>query len=250
MPNSLKSFRPGLAMTVAVLTALPVLLGLGTWQLQRLAWKTELIEVVNSRSEARPVPLPQADALNDNWNHRAVSLKGLWLAGTEQFVPAKTHDRELGEWLLQVMSLEDGRSVLVNRGWVPLCWREDTCREPDPSSEQTVEGILRLGFQRGPLVPENEPDEARWFWFDIPAIEATLDIGPLLPVVIFVHPDTDVDGVPPIPQVPSLSLRNQHLSYALTWYSLAIVMLGVYFAFGMRRGHSDRLEAARKEDQE
>ncbi|MEM6903690.1 MAG: SURF1 family protein, partial [Pseudomonadota bacterium] len=196
---------------------------------------------------ARPVPVPQENALNPQWNHRAVQMEGLWLAGTEQFVPAKTHNRELGEWLLQVMSLEDGRSVLVNRGWVPLCWREDTCRAATPSTEQQVEGILRLGFQRGPLVPENEPDEARWYWFDMPAIEQALDIGDILPAVVFVRPDSDLDGVPPIPQVPSLSLRNQHLSYALTWYSLAIVMLAIYFFFGIQRGKSELLDQAHKD---
>ena len=113
-------FRPGWPVSILTLLALTVLIGLGTWQVQRLAWKNNLIETIQARSSADPIAMPEHPEAPE-FNHRAVALTGYWLAATEQFVPAKTHNRELGEWLLQVLALDDGRMVLVNRGWVPLC---------------------------------------------------------------------------------------------------------------------------------
>ncbi|MEO0391743.1 MAG: SURF1 family protein [Pseudomonadota bacterium] len=233
---SLARFKPGLMPSLFVLVSLAVLVSLGTWQMQRLAWKTDLISTIESRALADPISLPSAP-FADRLNHQAVTVQGLWLAGTEQFVPAKVHERELGEWLLQVMALDDGRQLLINRGWVPLCWREDTCRQPDPATETTVTGILRFGFEQGPMVPDNEPDQARWYWLDVPAIEQALAIGDLVPGVIFAQ-GAPGDATPPIPQIPALNLRNQHLQYAMTWYSLALVLLGIYGAYGLSRGRT------------
>jgi Uncharacterized conserved protein len=244
---SLARFRPGLVPSLFVIVSLAVLVSLGTWQVQRLAWKTELIETIEARALGEAIALPTAP-FDESLNHQAVTLEGVWLSGTEQFVPAKTLNRELGEWLLQVFALDDNRMVLVNRGWVPLCWREDTCRVADDPAIVTVDGILRFGFEQGPMVPDNEPDRARWYWLDVPAIEDTLAIGELVPAVVFQTPsETALDDTPPVPQIPALNLRNQHLHYAMTWYSLALVLLGIYFAYGLSRGraaddHSDTKE--------
>ena len=233
---SFSRFRPGLVPSVFVIASLAILISLGTWQMQRLAWKTDLISTIEARALGQAIELPTAP-FDEELNHQAVTLEGLWLSGTEQFVPAKTLNRELGEWLLQVLALDDGRMVLVNRGWVPLCWREDTCRVADEPELVRVDGLLRFGFEQGPMVPNNEPDNARWYWIDLPAIEDTLAISDLVPGLIFATPPTDtVDTTPPIPQIPALNLRNQHLHYAMTWYSLAIVLLGIYFAYGLSRG--------------
>jgi len=224
------SFRPGLPLTLATLVAMAVLIGLGTWQVQRLAWKTALIAEIEGRSEAAPVALPETFDDLEAWNYRSVEVEGLWLTGTEQFMPAKVNRGELGEWLLQVLLLEDGRQVLVNRGWVPLCWREDTCRALPSSETVTVDGIIRSTFERGAMTPDNQPEQSSWYWFDLPAIEASLDIGPLAPVVVFVKPEEGMNDTPPVPQFPALRLRNDHLQYALTWYGLALVLAGVYIA--------------------
>ncbi|MAJ63377.1 MAG: hypothetical protein CL558_08835 [Alphaproteobacteria bacterium] len=235
-------FRPGWPVSILTLLALTVLIGLGTWQVQRLAWKNNLIETIQARSSADPIAMPEHPEAPE-FNHRAVALTGYWLAATEQFVPAKTHNRELGEWLLQVLALDDGRMVLVNRGWVPLCWREATCRADEPASTVTIDGILRNDFEQGPMVPDNEPDEARWYWIDIPAIATALDIGTLEPAVVFARLGGP-DGAPPVPQIPALNLRNQHLQYALTWYSLALVLLGVFGAYGLSRGRRETGDTA------
>ena len=230
-------FRPGLVPSLFVIVSLIILVSLGTWQVQRLAWKTELIETIEARALGGAIPLPEAP-FDNGLNHQAVVLNGFWLSGTEQFVPAKTLNRELGEWLLQVFALNDNRMVLVNRGWVPLCWREDTCRVADEPAAVTISGILRFDFEQGPMVPDNEPDQSRWYWFDIPAIEQTLAIGELVPGVVFATPPADAldNDTPPVPQIPALNLRNQHLYYALTWYSLALVLLGIFMAYGLSRG--------------
>lgn len=225
-------------MTVAFGLALALLLGLGSWQVQRLSWKRQLIATIQARSQAKPVTLPADTAIDDDWNFRAMRVHGFWLAGTEQFMPAKVERGELGEALLQVLALDDGRNLLVNRGWVPPCWRADTCRPPSPAEAMTIHGVLRVGFAPGMMTPANEPDNSSWYWIDLQTIQSALDIGPLVPAVLYASDAvSDAGGrpVPPVPQLPALNLPNDHLQYAVTWYGLAAVLVAIYIVAGRRR---------------
>lgn len=236
-------FRPGLALTVFSALSLVILCGLGLWQLQRMAWKEGVIAEIDAHLNQPPIPLESYErGLPPDFS--PVTVTGTWREGAEQYRASQLHQGEIGYRLLQPLDLDGGRVVIVDRGWVPRCWRYGDCLEqglPGPIGEPPpgivqVTGILRGNFEKGWFTPNNVPAERLWYWLDLDALDRQID-GALVEAVLFQTPeDAAAPEAPPIPQGTVVSLRNNHLEYALTWFSLAGCLIGVYIAFGLKRG--------------
>lgn len=252
-PRSL--FLPGFL----TLIAFAVLIGLGTWQMQRLSWKTDLLARVTARVEEPAVPLPPQlgssrvapeipnsgkpefagwpglDLLE--WEYRPVEVSGTFRHNLETRVYALlTEPRgELsgpGYFILTPLETGEGRVVLINRGFVPL----DAKSFPRPEGLTTLRGLLRGPEDRNLFTPSDNPEQKLFFARDPAAIALALGI-PLAPFTI------DAVETPPggLPQAGEtrLSFPNRHLEYALTWYGLAGALLAVFAAFAwarLRRG--------------
>ncbi|HMP57499.1 MAG TPA: SURF1 family cytochrome oxidase biogenesis protein [Novosphingobium sp.] len=162
-------FRPGWLLTLAVAGALTVLVSLGTWQVQRLAWKTDLIARVEAGLAAAPVPLPAAAAAIEALDHRPVLAAGrlrfdlAFARGSEQKggVP--------GARLVVPLERSEGVPVLVDMGWIPEPVGEFFPGEPaDATLTATVyrdHPAARPAFR-----PANQPERRRWFWYDTAAL--------------------------------------------------------------------------------
>jgi surfeit locus 1 family protein len=231
-----RRFRPGLWPTLAALAGLLVLLGLGTWQIERLDWKERLIAERQARLAAPAEPLP-ADA--EDWrafDFRHVQVSGTFRHNLEQLFGATAIGGQLGHHVLTPLIRPDGAAVLVDRGWVPADNAHPAARRAGQiEGKVPISGIARYRESDRPgwFGPDNQPRAGLWFWYDLPALEQALGLE-LLPVVIEADASAD-SGELPIGGQTRTELPNNHLQYAITWFGLAGALAAVYVAFGMQR---------------
>ncbi|MDH5832665.1 SURF1 family protein [Luteimonas kalidii] len=196
---------------------------LGTWQVQRLQWKRDLIARVDARVNAEPVAAPGRAAWGGidraSAEYLRVSATGRFLPGRDTRVDALTAMGP-GAWILSPLRTADGDVVLVNRGFVPADARDAT---PVPAGEVRVEGLLRLDEPRGRILRANVPAQDRWFSRDVQAIAAARDLGAVAPY--FIDAAFDPAAAPwPRGGMTVVRFRDHHLQYALTWFALALML--------------------------
>ncbi len=182
---------------------------LGIWQVERRAWKLDLIARVEVGIHAAPVPISDARGQE----YRRVMLTGLFLNDHATWVQALT-ERGAGYWLLAPMRTAQGM-VLVNRGFVP-----DRAPRPGPDGVVTITGLLRTSEPGGGFLRGNDPVAGRWYSRDVAAIARAHSLGPVAPVFV------DADATPnpggyPVGGLTVVRFNNNHLVYALTWFGLA-----------------------------
>ena len=200
------------------------LAALGIWQVERRAWKHDLIAAVDARIHAPPVAAPgpagwpAIDAKDDAY--RRISATGRFRHDRETLVQAVT-ERGAGYWVLTPLETP-GFTLLVNRGFVPPEQRGAAASAP--SGEVTVTGLLRISEPRGGFLRSNDPKADRWYSRDVAAIAAARAIDPVAPYFI------DADATPnrggyPVGGLTVVSFPDNHMSYALTWFGMAALSL-------------------------
>lgn len=203
--------------------------GLGVWQVQRLAWKTQLIAAVDARTQmvATPAPGPAAWAriTRDGDAYRRVVAHGAYLSGRDTLVQAVT-DLGPGYWVMTPLRTEAGFIVLVNRGFAP----DRRAAAPPAPGWQTVIGLLRITEPGGGFLRENAPSTDRWYSRDVAAIAARRSVKNVAPYFI------DADRLAAGPAWPRGGLTvvrfpNSHLAYALTWFTLAGLTVAGFAVF-------------------
>ena len=208
---------------------------LGVWQVERRAWKLDLIARVEARIHAPPVPLPDPErwAVLDTRGeeYRRVTATGVLLHDRETLVQALT-ERGAGFWVLTPLRTAQG-VLLVNRGFVPPERRDPASRAAGQAKGPvTVTGLLRRNEPGGAFLRSNHPAAGRWYSRDVAAIAAARGLGKVAP--FFVDADaTPNPGGYPIGGLTVVRFRNTHLVYALTWFALAA--LSAFGAFLLLR---------------
>lgn len=241
-----KRARPVWALALFGLLALAGIAGLtalGIWQLERRVWKLDLIERVDARIHASPVPAPGPDswpsiaAASDEY--RRVAVTGRLMNDRETLVQAVS-DLGGGFWVMTPLVTDRGFTVLVNRGFVPPEKRDPASRaEGQPQGEVAVAGLLRISEPKGGFLRSNDPAAGRWYSRDVAAIAAATGLEQVAPYFI------DADGTRnpggwPAGGLTVVSFPNSHLGYALTWFALDLMLIGaVLFVIRseMRRRH-------------
>lgn len=217
-----------------------VLLGLGSWQVQRLSWKLDLIERIEQRVHADPVDAPGpsrwADITPAQDEYRHLRLQGRWLHQHSSLVQAVT---KLGPgfWVMTPLRLSggalDGQVVWVNRGFVT---QAPAVRTNDEEL-RTVTGLLRLSEPGGGFLRHNDPAAQRWFSRDVAALSAAHGLRDVAPYFVDADAATsplagqsaslahDAPLTEPVGGLTVLKFQNNHLVYALTWYALALMVI-------------------------
>ena len=189
---------------------------LGVWQLERRAWKLDLIARVEARIHAPPRLLTDLSGLSDADAYRRVRLRGAFQNDRETLVQALT-ERGAGWWVMTPLRTPAG-TVLVNRGFVPAPYRDPATRPP-PTGTVEVTGLLRASEPGGGFLRSNDPGSGRWYSRDVAAIARARGLGEVAPVFI------DAEATPgagyPVGGLTVVAFRNAHLVYALTWFGLA-----------------------------
>ena len=210
-----------------------ILLVLGTWQVQRLEWKNELIASFEQRSSAPPIELPLAIEATADLEFRRLRLVGSFDHSKEIFMTGRTYEGNAGFHIVTPFTLRDGRIVLINRGWVSESYRNPEKRPFTlVKGEVTLDAILRFPSKKGYFVPENDAENGFWFTLVPGQIVAYLDLSSRAVTSFYAATIRTGDVVKlPIAARTKLNLRSSHLSYAVTWYGIALALIGVYLTF-------------------
>ena len=210
----------GRMISVAVFGAVGVaiLVSLGVWQVQRLGWKQGVLAEIEASISAAPVALPD---LPDPEAHGYLPVTVTGQIG-EDTVRVLVSQRGVGAGYRLISALETGagRRVMVDRGVLPVAGD----LPPPPEGAVTVTGNLHWPAERDGFTPENDLTENIWFARDVAALAAHLGTEPVL--VIARDLDPAEPGVTPLP-VTTEGIPNDHLNYAITWFLLALVWLGM-----------------------
>jgi surfeit locus 1 family protein len=220
-----------IATLVALGVVFVILLSLGTWQVERLQWKETLISEIEARRTAPPMSVEAAaDIVNrgGDVDYAAITATGTF-DNSHEFYFLATQDGQPGFYVYTPLQTVGGKAVLVNRGFVPEELRDPAKRASGQLQGQvTLVGLARARLTEKPssLVPDNEPAKDLYFWKDMDAMAAGAGINKanLLPFFIDAGAAANPGGYP-IGGVTQIDLPNNHLSYAVTWYGLAAVMV-------------------------
>lgn len=213
---------------LAALPVLAVLCGLGTWQVQRLRWKNDLLARIEASERAAPAPLGAAAepfakvVATGRFDHAREALFGVEVRGAT-----------LGGHLLTPLLRDGHPPLLVDRGWVPL----ERGRPVDrPDGEVPVTGFVREADRRDWLSPADDAPGRRFYLFDPEAIGAALGLPKPAPFGLVALEPAPAGARPPLPEAARSLPRpnNPHLGYAITWYGLAVSLVGVFAAFALR----------------
>lgn len=212
-----------------------LLLGLGTWQVQRLSWKEGLIAQRNAALAAAPVPLPKTLAEATALEFHPVRAEGQFLNDRELYLNAQSLKGDQGFHVVTPFRLSDGEILFVDRGFVPTEHEAPAPHQAgDIDGPTAVTGLLRLPEPAGWFTPPNEPQKNSWFSIDLPAMAAAAHVGAALPFYIDADATPNAGGWPQGGQTIT-ELPNNHLQYAITWFALAAALVVVYIRFAQRR---------------
>lgn len=202
---------------------LAILLGLGTWQVERLHWKLDVLAQI-ARSEAAPAVTlpaePEPYAKVQVTGHLRDDLSASYGAEVRD-TPAGT---QLGTQLIEPLEREDGVAILVDLGWVPDKRPHPIAR---PEGDVTLEGYVRPSDTPGLFSASDNPAARQFFTLDAQAIGAALGLRQVTPFILVAMgpppPERYPDPARHLPRPP-----NNHLSYAITWYGLAVALVVIF----------------------
>jgi len=214
-----------------------MLIGLGTWQVQRLHWKEGLIAARQAAFHRPPVALPANRATAQTFEYHPVRATGHFVNDHEMKVAAIADDGTAGFDIVTPFVLDDGKVLLVDRGFVPTALASpETRRAGEITGPTQVAGPLRLDRGRPSwFTPDNQPARNEWYFIDVKAMAAAAaPHADVLPYYVDADATPNPGGWPKGGQT-AIDLPNHHLSYAITWYALAAGLVQIYILFVRRR---------------
>jgi surfeit locus 1 family protein len=245
-----------LPVTVAAAVAFAILLSLGTWQMARRAWKEGLLAAMSERARAAPVIAetwrdlgcrPDAVSVDrDPCDFRPVRLTVTFDHAGERhvFISVPRQANGVGGpgyWVFTPARVEGGARFYVNRGFVPEAQKARTIRASgEVAGPVQVDGLLRRAEPRGRFSNANDPARNVYYVRDPVefGIEPEAPAPPTRPSPRLYYIDMTGPTPPgglPLPLAGRIAIPNRHLEYALTWYALALTLVGVFAAFARRR---------------
>jgi surfeit locus 1 family protein len=246
------SRRSWVSLLIPALILFVVLIGLGTWQIQRKAWKEGLIAALDAQLAAAPVALP-APATWGRLDQQAEEYRrvtftasfdnareALVFAAPSTFRPDASGP---GYWVFTPARLADGGIVEVNRGFVPE-GRQDPKSRPQGQIAVPIQivGSLRWPGARHWFTPADEPGKNLWFTADPQSIAAAKGLGAVAPFYVEQESPSPPGGLPQ-PGKLVVALPDNHLQYALTWYGLALVLVLWFATWAYGQGREQRHRA-------
>lgn len=225
-------------LTVATAIAFLILIGLGTWQVQRLHWKEGVLARVAAlkAAPARPLDDVLADvARGGDADLTRVTATCRGLAKAPFIELFSVREGGPGARLISACRLDRAPygSVLVDRGFVADGVTARPAVDPADAAPQQVTGVLRKPERGNVFSPPNRP--GHWFVRDIPAMAAALKAPKPAPLTLMAETPTNPELPALVPAPIPTDIPNNHLQYAITWYGLAAALLGVYAALLFRR---------------
>lgn len=209
-----------------------ILITLGAWQLDRLNWKNNIIEALESEyaknPENHPYDYERLNALKDPLDIRYGMTRGKFDYNKEILLGPKPHEGEIGYLVITPLNIRTGGVVLVNRGWIAIA-DKDNINQTHNSKIMNIIGVFRKPDWND-FTPENSPENDIWTKLDINNIAEAKGIENPAPVILYMERASE-NFAPIIPQVEKWKPRNKHLQYAIFWFTMAGALLGVFGIF-------------------
>lgn len=221
--------KPSLLAWFFFITGFATTVALGLWQVQRLQQKETLIGRIKAAQAVAPITvIPAKESAIDALEFHFVELKGVWLGEAEFHVAARYFNGTVGYHIFRPLMLEDGRVALVNLGWVPAAKKDvETRLETKRSGKAELKAMVRIGPDRNYFTPINQPEKNMWFGRDEDDMAAYADIKNVIPATFDVIGEQDVKHLP-VPATGAIALRNDHVSYIITWFGIAAGILVIF----------------------
>lgn len=221
--------RIALISVIALLLSC-VLIALGSWQIKRLSWKHDLIARVEQNIHAKPMSAPSRNDWQQSdqkaLEYRVVTVQGHYLNDKETPIAALT-EKGSGYWIVTPFQRDNGEIVFINRGFVGSDKRDPSNRETGQITEETVvTGLMRLTEPKGFFLRQNDPDNNIWHARDIEVLSERLDLKNVPDYFIDANSDQNRDDRP-TGGLTVVKFADNHLAYALTWFALTIMVLGM-----------------------
>lgn len=230
------------ALTCALLTSL------GIWQLQRLKWKEALLGEIAARSHSVPQSPPAqklwAKLMPRDYDYRHVVLKGHYLSEDMVLVfdgdgPKAPQFSSIGYRVLEPLQQADGSIIIINRGFVPGATPSDARRRITPETPSldapalSIVGVMRPPEPRNFFTPADNPKTGRWYTRDPSEIARAYHLAKVAPFIVDEDVRPDQGGMTrfPVPLQGAADIPNNHYQYALTWFGLALGILGMFISF-------------------
>jgi len=231
------TFRPMLVPTLWCVPAFFILTGLGLWQIRRLHWKLALIAAMHANIAAPPMALDRALALPPAAaQYHRVELVGEFDHGKEAYVFATGDEGKPVYHVITPLILENGKAMLVDRGMVPPALRDPGYRAYGLiAGPRHIIGVWRIPDAPGTFTPPPDLKQRIWYSRDIQGIARADGVRLAAPVLVEADATPNPGGWPKGGQTV-VNIRNEHLQYAITWFALAGVLLGMYIAYHQSRG--------------
>lgn len=226
--------RPRWVAVLITVLLVGLCIGLGIWQIQRLHWKEGLIADLQAAQAGQPVTnndLPPDLAVLAQKNFYPVVISGLFMHEQELHMVGRSRGGEPGFDVYTPLRLEnDGRIVLVHRGWVPQNQKDPQQRQGDARSQKTVQirGFISVSQGGSCFLPDHDVKGNVWFWPDIARInrEKNLNLPPF--VIEQVEQQPTPGALPVARRGYEVELRNDHWHYALMWFAMAASGLVIF----------------------
>lgn len=224
------AFHPGFWPSLLTLIAIVILICLGSWQVQRLQWKAEVLTLLDMRMNQPPEALPADIADPMEWDYRRVSIEGRFLHDHEFYLMPRQFEQLVGFQLLTPFDRGDGGIIVVNRGFVPEVGGGDD----RPLGEVTLSGVAHIPDDRNVFTPENQTGDDQIYWSDLDFISAETGLEIDKPLVLYAGADPLQEAGYPIGGQIRLDIPNNHLQYAVFWYMMALVLAVIFMLYGFR----------------
>jgi len=192
-----------------------ILIALGTWQVMRLDWKNNLIADANARLAKPYIALPVTPTKTDHIFQR-VKVSGNFNKDVPIHVFHTLKYAGQGAWIIAKFTTNDGREILVDRGFVP-----NNTEIPLIDTNVTLKGALVWPYEVGLFTPEPNHNENLWYGRDVVKMAEYMKTEPIM---LQIEPSEN-NKTWPRAHALSVKLPNNHLQYALTWFGLTIVWI-------------------------
>ena len=212
-----------------------MLIGLGTWQVQRLHWKRSVIAARAARLAEPPLKVTAAVLEGEAAVFRRAGATGEFLHDKEMLVLNRVRHGQPGFDVVTPLRLAGGGHILVNRGWVPRARAAPPTRPAGQvRGPVALTGILRAGVKTSRWVPDNDPAKDLWFYSEIEAMAAKAGLARVVGLVLVADDSPNPGGLPKGRRA-AVEITNRHLGYAFTWYGLAAALAVIYFIYHIKR---------------
>ena len=238
-----------IALVVLMITGIAILCGLGSWQVKRLYWKEDLIAKVEERTSLAAQPIDaflNGGIEKTNWPYHPIAVEGVFDHSKEVYFFTTSIKGRSGWNVHTPLLLDNGNYLIVNRGFVPYDLRDPELRlQGQVTEKQSITGLVRVPETTKPNAwfPENNPQNRELYWRDLNAFENLMgkeEGREFVPFFVDAN-DEPIPGSWPKGGTTIIAFSNSHLQYAVTWYGLALALLGVggYFLYSRRQKNND-----------